>query len=162
MASQAARVTTVMATAGESKLAVRRLYREIYRAIPAVLDVSTRSDRSAAPPTPPARPTGRPLTRPDAAQQNFHIKDIAVPDARRNIAKRFRRYSDVKDFKVAEMLRFKGELDLEEAIMMWKTPCHVYSALRDIDDDNAIDGTHQPAKTGEDSSFLDSFYNGKK
>lgn len=90
------------------------------------------------------------LTPPPAPPptQKYEIQDITAQQARANINSLFRRFSGVDDVSVAEVLRQKGIMDLDEANRMFKTRSHVYKTIMEA------------APPADESRFLDTFFKG--
>jgi hypothetical protein len=81
--------------------------------------------------------------------KRYEIYDVPVPKARSNLAKHFRKYADVAEPQVIDTLRFKAEMDMYEALAMFKTRSHVYDMVKDV------------PVTKHSSEFMRRFTNGK-
>eukprot|EP00466_Bigelowiella_natans_P009297 jgi/Bigna1/137303/aug1.38_g12011 len=83
---------------------------------------------------------------------------------RTNLKKHFTKHFNESNPVVIDMLRIKGEMELDETLRMFKTPCHIEKILTtDIDDVGFLESkavTKEYQKIGGGSEFMASFYQG--
>eukprot|EP00470_Lotharella_oceanica_P005382 CAMPEP_0170172974 /NCGR_PEP_ID=MMETSP0040_2-20121228/6245_1 /TAXON_ID=641309 /ORGANISM="Lotharella oceanica, Strain CCMP622" /LENGTH=104 /DNA_ID=CAMNT_0010413915 /DNA_START=133 /DNA_END=447 /DNA_ORIENTATION=+ len=95
-------------------------------------------------------------------QYDFHW--LTEDECKTNIAKHFKKYKAVDNPVVIDMLRVKGEMELDETIRRFKTPCHILYLLNtDIDDPQSIEeksSRKEYMKIGG-SDFMADFLQGK-
>lgn len=56
--------------------------------------------------------------------------DVTPTMMKRKLFAEFRRFSDIIDVQTADMLRWKYEQELEDMVLMWKQPYHVYDFFK--------------------------------
>jgi NADH dehydrogenase (ubiquinone) 1 alpha subcomplex subunit 6 len=56
--------------------------------------------------------------------------DVPVPEARLAIRNHIRKYEDIKDDTVIDMLIEKGYMELEETLLQWKQRAHLTRVLQ--------------------------------
>ena len=81
-------------------------------------------------------------------QQSYKLP-FSKTEMRDYIRHRFDEYKDLKDYNKVEMLVWKGEQDLEEALNVWKTRSHVIRTISPV---------INPQKVSKRNDFLKNFY----
>ena len=61
--------------------------------------------------------------------QQMYAVDMTVPQMRAAISENFRKNADVENSRVVDMLVTKGEMELEETLLQYKTKTHVMRVL---------------------------------
>lgn len=89
--------------------------------------------------------------------RTINVFDLSFTEAemRSKVRGLFSRYKNVQDGAVIDRLVYKGELDLEETVHVWKQRTHLMRLLDGDDDAQVVVQQHK----GE-SSFLRGFYEG--
>ena len=61
--------------------------------------------------------------------QQMYAVDMTIPQMRAAISQSFRANMDVENSRVVDMLVSKGEMELEETLLLYKTKTHVMRVL---------------------------------
>lgn len=85
---------------------------------------------------------------------------MSTPQAVKNVGTRFRRFRDVDDINMIDMLRCKAEMELHETLLGFKTRSHVLKALEPWRDTKIAVPASLVQSSRHVSPFLQKFYYG--
>ncbi|CEP03919.1 NADH dehydrogenase [ubiquinone] 1 alpha subcomplex subunit 6 [Plasmodiophora brassicae] len=91
----------------------------------------------------------------------YDISDMSTPQAVKNVGTRFRRFRDVDDINMIDMLRCKAEMELHETLLGFKTRSHVLKALEPWRDTKIAVPASLVQSSRHVSPFLQKFYYGE-
>eukprot|EP00471_Norrisiella_sphaerica_P004676 CAMPEP_0184487564 /NCGR_PEP_ID=MMETSP0113_2-20130426/10195_1 /TAXON_ID=91329 /ORGANISM="Norrisiella sphaerica, Strain BC52" /LENGTH=124 /DNA_ID=CAMNT_0026869919 /DNA_START=24 /DNA_END=398 /DNA_ORIENTATION=- len=96
--------------------------------------------------------------------EQYEFTTFDINKCKTNLKKHFIKHYNETNPAVIDMLRVKGELDLDETVRMFKTPCHIEKfLLKDIDEpqfgeNKAVEHSYEKIAGG--SEFMKKFYQG--